>query len=125
MAWSGLKTSDTQGKISTLAFRQLLYNIHPPTSAMVTTVKVAIARAEKLCVGGQMRLFQFRQIVSEYPTLISPIFLMQTYMRQKFLGEDWWAEKRELFESAREIVQQQLSVEVRGKMAEIMKEMLP
>ena len=47
MAWSGLKTSDTQGKISTLAFRQLLYNIHPPTSAMVTTVKVAIARAEK------------------------------------------------------------------------------
>ena len=47
VAWSGLKTSDTQGKISTLAFRQLLYNIHPPTSAMVTTVKVAIARAEK------------------------------------------------------------------------------
>ena len=117
VAWSGLQTSDTQGKISTLAFRQLLYNIHPPTSAMATTVKVAIARSEKLCIGGQMRLFQFRQLVAEFPTLLSPIFLMQSYMRKKFLGEDWWAEKRELFDQAREIVQGQIAAEVKDKMA--------
>jgi hypothetical protein len=116
VAWSGLKTSDTQGKISTEAFRQLLYNIHPPTSTMVTTVKRAIARADKLCVGGQMRLFQFRQVSSEFPTLLSPIFLMQMDMRAKFLGEDWWAEKRELFESARGIVQGQMALETREKM---------
>jgi hypothetical protein len=117
VAWSGITTSDTQGKISTVSFKQLLYNIHPPTSAFVTTVKRAISKAEKLSVGGQMRLFQFRQIVAEFPTLLSPIFLMQSRMRDKFLGEEWWDEKRELFVKAREIVQQQLAVETRQKLS--------
>jgi hypothetical protein len=116
VAWSGITTSDTQGKISTVSFKQLLYNIHPPTSAFVTTVKRAIAKAEKLSVGGQMRLFQFRQIVAEFPTLLSPIFLMQSRMRDKFLGEEWWDEKRELFVKAREIVQSQLAIETRQKL---------
>lgn len=116
VAWSGLSTSDTQGKISVQAFAQLMYTIHAPTSAMALTAKRAIVRAEKMAVGGFMRLFQFRQLCSDYPTLLSPIFLLQTFMRQKFLGESWWASKRQLFSDARDVVKEAITIETRMKM---------
>ncbi len=116
VAWSGLKTSDTQGKISTAAFNQLMYSIHPPTSAMALTAKRAIARAAKMSVANDLRLFQFRQVVADYPMLLSPIFLLQTSMRQRFLGERWWATKRQLFSDAREVVKEQFALETRMKL---------
>lgn len=116
VAWSGLTTSDSQGKISVKAFEQLLYTIHPPTSAMAMTVKRAIEKAKESAVADMIRLYQFRQIVTDFPTLLSPLFLLQTYMRQKFLGEAWWGTKRQLFADAREVVKEQFVIETRMKL---------
>ena len=62
-------------------------------------------------------LFQFRQIVADYPTVLSPVFMLQTYMRQKFLGESWWATKRQLFHDAREVVKEQFGSKAKSASA--------
>jgi hypothetical protein len=112
--WASLDSRDpASGKLSVKAFSQLLYGIHPITSALALTVKRSVAKAESMAVGGDLRLFQFRLIVADFPTLLSPIFLLQTRMRQQFLGEGWWATKRQTFVDAREVVNSQFAIEHR------------
>lgn len=114
VAWSNIQARDAaSGRISVQAFAQLLYSIHPRTSALAMTVKRAVTKANEMAVGGDLRLFQFKSLCSEFPTLLSPIFLLQTRMRQRFMGESWWATKRQLFSDARDIVKEQLSIETR------------
>lgn len=116
VSWSGLEASDTQGKMSVKAFETLLQTLHSPTSAMAQTVRRAVEKAKQVSVGDNLRLFQFRQLVADFPTLLSPVFLLQTAMRQKLMGEAWWGARRQLFADARNVVKEQYAIETRMKL---------
>ena len=118
VAWQGLSTADSSDRISVQAFSNLLYSMHPPTSSLAITVGRAIEKCTKLAVLGGLRLFQFRQITEEYPTLLAPVFLMQTAMRTKLLGQQWWADKRQIFKDARDLVQDEEDNVLRAKILE-------
>ena len=92
--------------------------MHPPTSSLAITVGRAIEKCKTLAQLGGLRLFQFRQITEEYPTLLAPLFLMQTQMRIKLLGQDWWASKRQIFKDARDLVQEEEDNVLRAKILE-------
>lgn len=100
-------------RISVRQFCQLLFTLHAPTSALATTVKAAINRAHSVATLGMLRLFQFRKIVTEYPTLLAPVFQLQNSMQDKLLGQDWWASKRQLFTDARLQVQNESDLELK------------
>ena len=104
--WTDVDTTKgSADRISVRAFCNLLFTLHAPTSALATTVKQAINKAHSIAMLGTLRLFQFRQIATEFPTLLSPVFQLQSSMRTKLLGEDWWASKRQIFADARAQVQ--------------------
>lgn len=99
--WQSLEDAKASSdRLSVRQFCQLLYSLHAPTSALATTVKASIGKANSIAVLGSLRLFQFRQIVTDYPTLLAPIFQLQSSMRTKLLGEEWWSSKREVFTQA-------------------------
>lgn len=114
--WIDMPADESQDRITVQAFSQLLYTLHAPSSVLAITVKRAILHAEKMAVQGWLRLSQFRQLVTDYPTLLSPVFLLQTAMRTKLLGEEWWADKRQVFKDARDLVSHEVLLDQRFKL---------
>jgi hypothetical protein len=115
LSWQLMNIKDTGDRISLQSFANLLYTLHPPTSALSTTVRRAVVSSEKVAVLGALRLFQFRTVMNDYPTLLAPIFLVQAAMRAKLLGEAWWADKRQIFRDARELVKEENMLQLRFK----------
>lgn len=105
--WRNLKPSISVDHITVEGFSHLLYSLHAPTSALSLTVRRAITQAESIAVRGHLRLFQFQNINVDFPTLLSPLFLVQASLRQNFLGHSWWAQKRQIYKDARALVREQ------------------
>jgi len=104
--WSVLDTPPGRA-LSVAQFRNLLYHLHPPTSTAKTAVIRALMDAEEVAVDGNLTPDAFRDLVTRFPILLSPIFVFQTTVRHTFMGADWWGAKREIFTNARGLLQDQ------------------
>jgi hypothetical protein len=92
-------------------FCNLAYNIHLPTSAVVGSVKMALKNArllaEKADPPNTLTIDEFKRVISVFPAFMQPLYQLQTRIRQKIMGEGWWAKKRQTFADARSIIREQ------------------
>lgn len=74
-------------------------------------VRSAIEMAE-IPQTGRVQYDEFVEIEGSFPNMILPILQMQSACRRKFMGEEYWADKRQVFTQARGIVLDQRHVEL-------------
>jgi len=113
--WSGVAASEkTRGSMTTESFANLMYHLHVPAGGQVVAVKRAIERAGQMAnEEGIVSPEDFRAIVREYPSVLAPLFLVQTEIRAAVLGEQWWGDRRQIFADARALLREQYEFSAR------------
>jgi hypothetical protein len=113
--WSGVASSEkTRGSMTAASFANLMYHLHVPAGGQVVAVKRAIERAGQMAnEEGIVSPEDFRAIVREYPSVLAPLFLVQTEIRAAVLGEQWWGDRRQLFADARALLREQYEFSAR------------
>lgn len=106
--WHGME--QPPGAMTLQAFNNLMYYLHSPTGTVRAAIKRSLMYAKDICkVEGVVSASEFTKIVTAFPSLLAPLFMTQTVMRQRFMGEAWWGEKRQLFADARDVIREQFA----------------